>query len=353
MKTNETKDTREQQHKDEKTSLNKLVLHPSFMETIDNIRKVNIRMTEPPRESKFDFSKATFPPNGKLRLIEELGVHDLDSSNGAEVSKSHYYAGYDESKLNYMALEGSAFFTSHSLVLATKEEYLPVSYLSFYFYSRSKDITDISSMFRHSQDHASDANYDYVKDRSDFLNAWAVEDTILFIDGPLIGGNMTQYTLNLVKDLHKRNIIPVFFVKNSDSNMVTESIPELQNHYNSDMHWTYNTLNKGQRTNFFLYEDEYNTNNAKIFCYLKAFDLSPQRIEFHVETFTEHQEKIGDLMDLIFYLLLVHGDKRNPQLRPIAIAEKFAREVLKVSDSFNLIKTSGLMPTMNQERFGN
>jgi len=342
-----------QNNKDEQTSLNKLVLHPSFMETVENIRKVNIRVTEAPKESKFDFSNATFPPNGKLRLIEKLGSHDLDAGNGLEVSKSHFFAGYDESKLNYIALEGSAFFTSHSLVVATKNEYLPVSYLSFYFYSRSKNVTDISSVFRHSQDHVSDANYDYVKDRSDFLNTWAVENTILFIDGPLIGGNMTQYTLNLVDDLHGRNIIPVFFVKNSDSNLVTESIPELQNRFNSDMHWTYNQLKKGQRTNFFLYEDEYNSNNAKIFCYLKAFDLSPQRIEFHVETFTRHQDKVDDLMDLIYYLLLVHGDKKNPQLRPIAIAEKFAREVLKVSDSFNLIKNSGLMPTMNQERFGN
>ncbi|MCJ8208069.1 DNA double-strand break repair nuclease NurA [Mucilaginibacter sp. RS28] len=353
MRDNEANGLNEPQNKDGQSSLNKLILHPSFLETIENIRKVNIRVTEPPKESSFDFSGATFPPNGKLRLVEQLGAYNLSAKKGLEVSKTHYFAGYDESKLKYVALEGSAFFTSHSLVVATKQEYLPVSYLSFYFYSRSKDITDISSVFRHSLDHVADANYDYVKDRSDFLNKWAVENTILFIDGPLIGGNMTQYTLNLVEDLHERNIIPIFFVKNSDSNLVTEAIPELQNRFNSDMHWTYNHLQKGQRTNFFLYEDEYNFNNAKVFCYLKAFDLSPQRIEFHTKTYLQHQEKIGDLMDLIYYLLLVHGDKKNPQLRPIAIAEKFAREVLKVSDSFNLIKNSGLMPTMNQERFGN
>jgi hypothetical protein len=341
------------QIKDNRTSLNKLVLHPSFLETLESVRKVNIRVTEQPKESKFDFSKSTFPPNGKLRLVEALGIHDLHANNGMRVSDKHFYAGYDESKLNYMSLEGSAFFTCHSLVVATKKEYLPSNYLSFYFYSRSKDLTDKSSPFKYSLDHAADANYDYVRDRSDFLNTWALENTILFIDGPLIGGNMTQYTLNLVADLHERNILPIFFVKNSDSNLVTESIPELQNRFNSDMHWTYNHLKPGQRTNFFLYTDEYNPKNAKVFCYLKAFDLSPQRIEFHVETYTQQHHQIDDIMDLIYYLLIAHGDKKNPQIRPIAIAEKFAREILKVSDSFNILKYSGLMPTMNQERFGN
>jgi hypothetical protein len=237
-------------------------------------------------------------------------------------------------------------------VLASKEEYLPICYLSFYFYTRSKNITQNSSFINYTEDHKADSNRDYVEDRNNFLGEWSLEKTILLIDGPLIGGNLTSYTLKLVEKLHEKWIIPIFFVKNSDSNLVTDNIVELKNRYNSDMHWSYNILKVGQRTNFVMYKDEYNPENAKIFCYLKTFGLSPQRIEFHVDTYSMYKDDMNNLMDLIYYLLLVHGDKKNPQVRPIAIAEKYARDILSMTDSYNLIKTSGLIPTMNQERFG-
>ena len=118
------------------------------------------------------------------------------------------------------------------------------------------------------------------------------------------------------------------------------------------MHWAYNQLKKGQRTSFVMYRDEHNPSNSKIFCYIKIFNLSPQRIEFHTDTYTRFEENINDIMDLIYYLLLVHGEKKNPQIRPIAIAEKYARETLHLTNSYELIKTSGLIPTMNQKRFG-
>lgn len=331
---------------------NKLIIHPSFKETLDEIRKVNITITERSLPDKFDFSSTTFPPYGKIRLIEEIATIDLDAKDGQVVAKDFIFAGYDESKLQYLSLEGSAYFTAHSMVIASKREYLPVEYLSFYFYTRSKNITEKSTFIQYSEDHKADANRDYVVDRSIFINKWSLENSILFIDGPLIGGNLTSYTLTLVENLHEKEIIPIFFVKNSDSNLVTDNIIELKQRYNSDMHWSYNQLKIGQRTNFFMYLDEYNPKNAKIFCYLKAFNLSPQRIEFHLDTYSMHKNKIHNLMNLIYYLLLVHGDIKNPQIRPIAIAEKYAREILKLTDSYNLIKTSGLIPTMNQERFG-
>ena len=333
-------------------SLNELVLHPSFKKTVNEIKKVNLTLTQNSVQDKLNFEKLTFPPRGKIKLIENMGSVDLDAKNGQKIAKEFIFSGYDESKLHYFSLEGSAYFTTHSLVLASKQEYMPVCYLSFYFYTRSEKIKENSSYIIHSQDHAADSNRDYAKDRSKFLNEWFVEDSILFIDGPLIGGQMTTYTLDLVEKLHIKRIIPIFFVKNSDSNLVTDNILELRNKYNSDMHWSYNQLKTGQRTNFVIYEDEHNPKNAKIFCYLKAFNLSPQRIEFHVDTYSNYKNQIENIMDMIYYLLLVHGDKKNPQIRPIAVAEKYARDVLRMIDSYNLIKTSGLIPTMNQERFG-
>ena len=57
-------------------------------------------------------------------------------------------------------------------------------------------------------------------------------------------------------------------------------------------------------------------------------------------------------MNLIYYLLLVQGYLQNPQIRPIAVAEKYARAILKMTDIDKLVRDSGLIPTMNQERFG-
>lgn len=333
-------------------SFNKLVLHPSFTATINEIRKANVTITQSTKFDKFNFEKETFPPNGKIKLIEEMGSIDLRAKYGEELAKKYIFSGYDESKQKYISLEGSAYFTAHSLVISGKKEYIPVNYLSFYFYTRSNKISDNSPSIKFSEDHTADSNRDYVLDRTDFLNTWSIENSILFIDGPLIGGNMSSYTIESIEKLHKKEVIPIFFVKNSDSNLVTDNIKELKNKYNSDMHWSYRQLKVGQRTNFVMYKDEHNPKNAKIFCYFKGFNLSPQRIEFHVDTYNKYGKIIEEVMNLVYYLLLVHGDKKNPQIRPIAIAEKFARDVLRMTDPYNLMKSSGLVPTMNQERFG-
>lgn len=332
--------------------LSKIILQPYYKESLSEIRKVNLTITQIPKLEEFDFSANTFPQHGNIKLIEEISRVNLDPENGQRVAQNLFYSAYDESKLNYSTLEGSAYFTSHSLVVSAKQEYLPITYLSFYFYTRSQDIANLSTHFKHSEDHKTDSNFDYIEDRNEFLNQWIIEDSISLIDGPLIGGNLSSYTVTLVEELHKRNIIPIFVIKNSDSNLLTDNIPTLRDKFNSDLHWSYNFLKIGQRTNYVLYIDEYNPKNAKIFCYLKAFNRSPQRIEFHADTFNLYREKVNDFMDLIYYLLLVQGDKKNPQVRPIAIAEKYSREVLIMANSYNLIKESGLIPTIDQERFG-
>jgi hypothetical protein len=147
-----------------------------------------------------------------------------------------------------------------------------------------------------------------------------------------------------------KKILPIFFVKNSESNLVTNNMVKLSYEFNSDMHWAFNFLKTGQRTNFFRYADAHNPDNAKIFCYLKCMDISPQRIEFPVKAYALYKDSINSILDLIYYLLIVQGDKKNPQVRPIAIAEKYAREALKLIDLKKLMRSSGLVPTMNEGR---
>ena len=150
----------------------------------------------------------------------------------------------------------------------------------------------------------------------------------------------------------KKNIIPVFFVKNSLSDIVTSSIDSLKGKYNSDLHWAFKLLKNGKRSNFFHYIDAVNPKNSKVFCYIKVFNSSPQRIEFHSETFKKYHQLILDILDMIYYQILVQGNENNPQVRLIAIAEKYARSTLKLINIEKIINKVGITPTMNQKRFG-
>ncbi|MBC8213116.1 MAG: hypothetical protein H8E71_00525 [Candidatus Marinimicrobia bacterium] len=337
----------------EEIKLNKLILHPEFYNTIEELRKVNVNSSKEPIQMDFDFSFDTFPPNGKLKLLTKK-KQKLDFKNGEILFQSNklLIGGYDESTWDFMSLEGSAFITSHSYVLVGKNDYIPINYLTNYFYTRSELISNNNNrLLIFTDDPKSDAKSQYATDRSNFLEKYTPENSILFVDGPMIGGQMNHITREMVECLNLKNISPIFFVKNSTSNLVTDNVPAFKGKYNSDMHWSSKELAEGEITNFFIYEDQINNKNSKIFFYFKPFiDTSPQRIELHLETYNFIKSKIMDILDLIYFLILVNGDKKNPQIRPIAIAEKYARETLKIIDYRKLLKTVGLIPTMNQER---
>ena len=162
---------------------------------------------------------------------------------------------------------------------------------------------------------------------------------------------MATATIDMNKQLSSKNIVPICFVKNSSSNMVTDNISHLKGKYNSDMHWAYSFLKAGERTSLFKYTDGINPNLTKIFCYIKAFDLSPQRIELDLTTYSKYSHNVEHFFNLSYYLLLSQGDLKNPQIRSIAIAEKYARATLKLINLEQMMKELGINPTMNQERF--
>ena len=332
--------------------LKRLVIPKAFRETIEELKKLNIAIPFSPSNIELNFNNYIFPPNGELvSAIDEIKAVDLDPKEGSSILNEKWsITAYDESLNKFSALEGTAYLTSHSMVLMGKEDFLPVNLMTLYFYTRSKAITDKSQFIRYSEDPDMDSKKDYVKDKIKLLEEYVPDNSILLIDGPLIGGDVYTFMIAAIKKFSERGIIPIFFVKNSSSNLVTDNIPNLRYSFNTDMHWAYRWLNRGQRTNFFRYVDRNNPKNAKVFCYLKAFNLSPQRVEFHVDTYKQYEEFIPSLMNLVYYFLLVQGDMKNPQLRPIAIAEKYARETIKLVDINDLLRTVGLIPTMNEER---
>ena len=78
----------------------------------------------------------------------------------------------------------------------------------------------------------------------------------------------------------------------------------------------------------------------------------PERVEMHSETYEKYYYLMPKLMNLISYLYLVQGDYTNPQVRTVAIAEKYAREGLRIMNIPVLLRRLGFRPTINQVRFG-
>jgi len=335
------------------SNFRRIILHPLFNSTLEELSKKKIKIPEHKTFPEFDFSLQTYPPNGKLvTSIGEIKSIGLDPKKGESLVNEEIILGYDESIANYDGLEGASYLMSHSLVIYTKDDYVPLVLLSFYFYTRAKKIVVENSNIKYSEDPNIDSKNDYVKDRATFLLNNSIPKSILLIDGPLIGGQISYHTTQLNNQLLEKDIIPIFFVKNSRSNMVTDNSSTLKENFNSDMHWAYKTLGAGQRTNFFKYVDAYNEDFGKIFCYLKAFDVSPQRIEFHVKTLEKYgKDKMAEIMNLIYYLNLVQGNKKDPQIRIISIAELFAKEMLKIKKIEDIMDELNITPSINQSRW--
>lgn len=337
--------------------LNKIILHPKFRQTIEDLNSNNIHLPQHPIvEQPHIFLNQE--GNTKLTNVEEIKEYKLNATAGSENVHKYKIAAYDESIQKYDALEGNANFTAHSLVLMDKMEYIPVCLATFYFYTRSTEIKSKSDNIR-PQRYLNDkgkeetglaSDKDYVKDKCDFLIDNTPNSSLLFVDGPIIGGDYFTEMIRANKKLLDKEIIPIFIVKNSTTNIVTENIQSLMGKYNSDMHWIYKNIKAGSRSNFFRYEDLYNKSNTRTFCYIKAFDLSPIRVEMHSDTYSLYKEHMKSIMDIIYYLLLVQGSKTNPQVRCIAIAEQYARAVLKFIDVHKQFSYMNITPTMNQGR---
>lgn len=332
-------------------NLNRLILHPDFEKTLKELSDKNIFL---PYQGSWDTPHILdIQTSGQLlKNIEDIKSYKLHADNGCVQNKIFSYAAYDESIMKFLALEGFAFFTAHSLVVLGEDDYIPVSLVTFNFFTRAKAIVAKSVYIKFAEEPEIEYKRQYMKDRIAFLLDCTPKNTLLFIDGPLIGGDLYTILIDQNKKFLEKGILPIYFVKNSASSIITQHIKDLQGKYNSDMHWLQTLLKPGERSSFFQYEDQVNPKNSKIFCYLKAYESSPQRIEFHVDTYTKYKDSIQNIMDLIYYLLLVQGNRVNPQIRPIAIAEAYAREILAFIDINKYFKEIKISPTINQIRFG-
>lgn len=334
----------------------KLILDPRMRETLKEIKDKGIRIPHEKQTVTVDLQNYKFPEGNAILKIVGNGLNTvpLNPRKGEGYIKSgerRAIFAYDESIDKYQCIEGTAYITAHSLVKLGMNEYIPLGYLTTYFYTRAKELTKNTEALRYSDRIEVESQRDYVLDKIELLQKYVEDQAIVLIDGPLIGGDVYIHMIQAMKNFEEREVIPIFFVKNSNSNLVVDNIDVLKGKYNSDLHWAHETLRRGERTNFFCYTDQVNERNAKVFCYVRLFEGSPQRVEFFVDTYQNHISEIQSFMDLIAYMAIVQGEVKNPQIRLIAIAEKYAREYIKLANIKSLLKKLGLTPTVNSERF--
>ena len=331
---------------------NTLILNEEFEDKIKEIKNSNVWFDS--EEAGYEGVISSEVENGVLKTINAISSVKLKGEEGVElIKKGLSFAAYDESFIKYNALSGFCLLISHCITFHTHDSWMPILYVDLNFYTKSKELIKKSKSVKYSESPDMEAKKDYLIQKADFIDKYAQPKHVLFIDGPILGGNVSGYTIKMVEKLHKKDIIPIFIVKNSNSSLVIDNIPEFKGKFNSDLHWANSFLKEGERTNYFYYQESINKTHNKVFSYIRPFkNMSVQRVELYSKTYEKYAENIDQIFNLIFYLFVVSATQNNPQIRPIIISEMYARETLKKFPFRKVLHDIGLTETTNQTRFG-
>jgi len=293
-----------------------------------------------------------FYMSATMTALEELGgTYALNPEKHNLLHEWDLYA-YDESMQNYRALEGELLFCSSSTIKLEQHYTFNLSVLPYFLTSMRKFKSACDEDIRYSENPAEERNLIMINSKIRSITQSVEPHSIVLIDGPIIGGNASAYIEKMDEQLRQKDCIPLYFVKNSDSRLVIDSNEMLSSEFNSDFHWAACTVKTGCRSPFFKYTDQVVERNTKVFTYVKALYGFPERVEMNTQTYYKYKSLIPDLMNLLSYMYIAQGDRSNPQVRLIAVAEKYAREGIKVLNVPALLSRLGFKPTINQVRFG-
>jgi hypothetical protein len=291
-------------------------------------------------------------PKATLVCLEDFNANFPLNPSENGLMKEWSIFGYDESTQDFRALEGDLMFCSSSIIKIEDKYVFNLAVLPYFLTSIKKFKGKNDDEIRFTDSPAKERNMILINAKTELITKSVEDHSIVLIDGPLVGGMASSYMVKMDEALRKRDCIPLYFVKNSDSRLVIDHTPRLSSLFNSDFHWAAHRLETSSRSPFFRYTDMHNLRNCKVFAYVKALAGFPERIEMHSLTYEKYRRLIPSVMDLMAYFYLVQGDYSNPQVRPIAIAEKYAREGLKILNIPALLVRLGFHPTINQVRFG-
>jgi len=318
---------------------------------LDNIRKkATSSVSFEPSDVPIKFQEHYLTPT--MSCLEDKNLsYSLNPAENGLMKQWNIY-GYDESTQDYRALEGDLMFCSSSVIEIEDKYVFNLTVLPYFVTSMKKFSGRQDEEIRFTENPTKERNVIMVKSKTEAILESAESGSIIFIDGPLVGGMASSYMTKMDDALRKIDCIPLYFVKNSDSRLLIENDRQLSNEFNSDFHWAAHRLKECSRSPFFKYTDRHNPRNSKVFAYLKALAGMPERVEMHALTYEKYASLLPSLMNLIAYFYVVQGDYTNPQVRPVAIAEKYAREGLRILNIPVLLLRLGFRPTINQVRFG-
>jgi hypothetical protein len=329
----------------------RIIYSENYINTINSLKLINSSQASSVSVRKALDQEVGDDSNSELGIIKGYG--SIKKINLEKFKRKNHFmplSAYDESILELNSLEGKVRCISHSTVIQTMSEYIPSAFVTLKFFTKSKIIDANSTQYSDiikTDDISKSINQEYVNERKYFLSQAAPDNSLIFIDGSLFSGASTNGNFQLVDDLRSKNCLPVFFVKNSESTIITERY-DFAKGYNSDLHWAYSNLKEGEVSPVFSYlSPDY---RGKAMCFMKVYkNRSPIRIEFPLNFFLENLYS-DEIFDLIYYQYLANGNASNVQPRIIEVAEMYAREVLKSTNLYQEIEKMGLTKSMNEER---
>lgn len=326
----------------------RIIFSENYKTTIDSIKLINKSIANKASIVKSNSESIDYSTDSVIRIIK--GYKNKFKINKNNLQPASVLSAYDESILELNSLEGKVRCIAHSAVVQNNEEYIPAAFVTLKFFTKSNLISGIATEFTDiikSADINSALSKEYIKEREYFLSKAAPNNSLIFIDGSMFSGAATSGNFILINQLLLKNCRPIFFVKNSESTIITERF-EFAKGYNSDLHWAYMMLKPGEVSPVFSYTSK--EGRSKAMCFMKIYDRrSPVRIEFPLKAFEEGSYG-DDVFDLIYYQFLANGSSQNIQPRIIQISEIYAREVLKSTNLYQEIERMGLTKSMNEER---
>ena len=135
---------------DKLQNLNKFILQEGFNAKLAEVGKLNISLSQKPTQVGININETLTSNNSSLDVIDTIKRIKLDPQKGQQFCEKVTFGGYDKSKLQFVTLEGIVNITSHSLVEITRREFIPIGYITVYFYTRSKDIVQNSKHIKYS-----------------------------------------------------------------------------------------------------------------------------------------------------------------------------------------------------------
>jgi hypothetical protein len=326
----------------------RIIFSDNYQSTIDSIKFISDTIGTKATIIKSNKDSVDISNDSDIRIIS--GYEKISKINNINLFPSKILAAYDESILELNSLEGKIRCVAHSAIIQNEIEYIPAAYVTLKFFTKSNLVsakaTEFSDIIQ-CNDLTNEITKEYVKEREYFLSKASPTDSLIFIDGSIFSGASTSGNFILIDQLLNKNCRPIFFVKNSESTIISERF-EFAKGYNSDLHWAYVNLNPGEISPVFAYTSK--EGRSKAMCFMKIYDKrSPVRIEFPQKAFEEGWYG-DDVFDLIFYQFLANGSSNNMQPRIIQVSEMYAREILKSTNLYKEIERMGLTKSMNEER---